>query len=148
LVYSVGEDMGHSKHIVIVGCGRLGGTLANHLSATGHRVVVIDRKETAFDKLSVEFSGFRLQGDASELHILREAHTEKADYLYATTTADNLNLMVAQVAKTVFGVERVVARVFDPGREALYRDFGIDTISPVQLAAQAFLNIMQLPVKE
>lgn len=134
--------MVQSNHIVIVGCGRLGGALANQLSKSGHKVVVIDQRESAFDKLAVDFSGFRLIGDAIELHILKEAKIHQADSLFATTTSDNTNLMVAQVAKTVFNIPRVVARVFDPDREAVYGDFGIETISPTKLSTEAFLKIL------
>ncbi len=134
--------MAKSYFIVIVGCGRAGGTLANNLSATGHRVVVIDRREIAFDKLSVEFSGFKIMGDASELNVLRQAKIEQANYLFATTTTDNINLMVAQIARIVFRVPNVVARVYDPAREALYREFGIATISPTKLTASAFLEFI------
>lgn len=128
------------KRIVIVGCGRLGGSLANQLSLGGHEVVVIDRKTKAFEKLSVEFSGFKQIGDAVELHVLKEARLDKADCLFATTTSDNINLMVAQVAKTVFMVPQVVARVFDPNRETIYASFGIETISPTKLSADTFLK--------
>jgi trk system potassium uptake protein TrkA len=132
--------MAQTRHIVIVGCGRLGGTLANQLSAAGHSVVVIDHKAAQFDKLNNDFSGYKIIGDAVELHVMKEARVQEADCLYATTTSDNTNLMVAQVAKEIFGVPQVIARVFDPEREALYREFGIETISPVKLAAQAFLD--------
>jgi trk system potassium uptake protein TrkA len=135
--------MAQSKYIVIVGCGRLGGALANQLNAYGHAVVIVDRRETAFDKLAVDFSGFKIIGDAIELHVLQEAKTSKADYLFATTTEDSTNLMVAQVARVIFNVPRVVARVFDPLREEVYRDFGIETISPTKLSAQAFLQIVE-----
>ncbi|HUN10004.1 MAG TPA: TrkA family potassium uptake protein [Aggregatilineales bacterium] len=128
------------KRIVIVGCGRLGGALANQLSLSGHEVIVIDRKEKAFEKLSVEFSGYRIQGDATEMHILKEARLENADNLFAVTTSDNINLMVAQVARTLFEIPRVVARVFDPNRESIYANFGIETISPTKLSADAFLK--------
>jgi trk system potassium uptake protein TrkA len=135
--------MGQSKHIIIVGCGRLGGSLANQLSAAGHRVVIIDRREGAFDKLSVDFSGFKIAGDATELNILKTAQIERSDILFATTTHDNTNLMVAQVARVMFDVPRVVARVFDPLREEIYRDFGVETISPTKLSADAFLKVLE-----
>jgi trk system potassium uptake protein len=131
-----------SKYIVIVGCGRLGGMLANQLSATGNRLVVVDRREAAFDKLSTEFSGFHVLGDASELAVLREAHSSQADYLFAITTQDNINLMVAQIAKKVFKVPKVIARVYDPARETIYREFGIDTISPTKLSSDAFMDLI------
>ncbi len=129
-----------SKYIIIVGCGRLGGSLANQLSRDGHQIVVIDRREGAFDKLSSDFSGFRILGDASEIDVLRQAHIERATHLFAVTTQDNLNLMVAQIALTLFHVPTVVARVFDPLREQIYSEFGIETVSPVKLSAEAFLK--------
>ncbi|GAB4307899.1 MAG: hypothetical protein Kow00117_01170 [Phototrophicales bacterium] len=135
-----------SHYIIIVGCGRLGSLLANNLSSAGHQLVVIDRNEAKFDKLSTEFSGFKIVGDAIEMSVLRRAHVEKADYLFAITTEDNLNLMVAQIAKIAFNVPHVIARVYDPAREAIYGEFGIETISPTKLAAQAFLDIMRKDV--
>lgn len=134
--------MAQAKFIVIIGCGRLGGNLANQLSATGHSVVVVDQREAAFDKLDSDFSGYRVLGDASEFSILQEIGTHKADYLFAVTTRDSTNLMVAQVAKTVFKVARVVARVYDPVREEIYRDFGVETISPTNLSARAFMQVV------
>lgn len=132
--------MSASHYIIIVGCGRLGSLLANQLSAQGHQVVIIDHREAMFDKLSHEFSGFRVVGDAIEMSVLRQARPEMADYLLAITTQDNTNLMVAQIAKRIFGIPKVIARVYDPEREQLYREFGIDTISPTKLAAQTFLG--------
>lgn len=134
--------MAESKQIVIVGCGRLGGMLANSLSRAGHQLVVIDRRAAAFDKLTVDFSGFTVLGDAVERHILEQARVGQADYLFATTTEDNINLMVAQVAKVIFNVPRVVARVYDPGREEVYAEFSIDTVSPTRLSSDAFLNLI------
>jgi trk system potassium uptake protein TrkA len=131
-----------THHAIVVGCGRLGGALANQLSAQGHEIVVIDRREAAFDKLSVDFSGFKILGNAVEPHILLQANIDTAEVLLATTTRDSTNLMVAQVAQQIFGVPRVVARVFDPAREAMYREFGIETISPTKLSAQAFVSLL------
>lgn len=129
-----------SKHIVVIGCGRLGGMIANRLSALGHHLVVIDEHEVAFDKLTINFSGYKLIGNAIELHVLHEAKVHQTQYLFATTTSDNTNLMIAQVAKTVFHVPVVIARVFDPEREAMYREFGIETISPTKLSADLFIS--------
>jgi trk system potassium uptake protein TrkA len=131
------------RYVIIVGCGRLGSILANRLSRQGSSVVVIDRDEAAFDKLSSGFGGFRVTGDAAELEVLRQAKIDKADCLLAATPHDNLNLMVAQVAKTIFGVPKVLARLFDPSREEMYRQFGIETICPTDLSADAFLSALQ-----
>ncbi|MDO4559257.1 MAG: TrkA family potassium uptake protein, partial [Planctomycetia bacterium] len=107
-------------YIVVVGCGRLGSHLANQLSGMGHSVVAIDQEETAFSRLSSDFSGFRITGDATQTSVLREAKVHKASVLIATTHHDNVNLMVAQVAKKIFNTPTVLARVFDPQREKAY----------------------------
>ena len=130
------------RYVIVVGCGRLGSLLANRLSSLGSSVVVIDREEAAFENLSTDFSGFRVTGDAAELAVLRQARIDKAASLLAITSYDNVNLMVAQVAQTVFAVPQVMARVNDPSRQAVYREFGIETICPTNLAATAFLGAL------
>lgn len=132
------------QYIVIVGCGRLGSILANQLSGLGSNVVVVDRDEDAFKNLSTEFSGFTVTGDAAELAVLRNARIHKADCLLAVTRQDNVNLMVAQVASTIFNVSRVIARVTDPARERVFRQFGIETLCPTGLSAETLLGALQI----
>lgn len=132
--------MDDDKHVVIVGCGRLGSLLANRLSRSGHSLVVIDRNHETFDGLSADFSGFRIEGDATQMVVLREARLEQADVVVATTHDDNVNIMVAQLALRVFGVHQVLARVFDPKREEVYASLGIETVCPTSVAAEMFLN--------
>lgn len=122
-------------YIVIVGCGRLGSLLANKLSREGHSVVGIDIDETAFKNLSEDFSGFTVPGDAARAAVLKQAKVDKADIVIATTKDDNINLMIAQVAKRVYGVSRVIARVYDPSREGIYGEFEVETFSPTVLGA-------------
>jgi len=131
--------MKNSLYIVIVGCGRLGSHLANQLSHVGHSVLVIDRDEATFNGLSPDFSGFRVEGDATQMAVMKEAKLKRADVFFATTHEDNVNLMVAQVARKVFNVPHVLARVFDPRREHVYNDLGIETICPTSVAAEMFL---------
>ena len=131
------------QYVVVVGCGRLGALLAGRLSQAGSSVVVIGRKETAFEQLSPEFSGFRITGDAVEMEVLQAAKVHKAGCLLAVTEDDNVNLMVAQVAHEFFAVPKVLARVFDPRREPVYLEFGIETISPTKLTAAAFLSAVE-----
>lgn len=134
--------MAKIQDIVVVGCGRLGALLANHLSNEGHSVIIVDKHDITLNQLSAEFSGFRVVGDATEMGTLQQAKVHQADCLLAVTDQDNINLMVAQVARTMFDVPVVIARVYDPGREAIYKEFGIATISPTQLSAQALLEIL------
>ncbi|MCR4317076.1 MAG: TrkA family potassium uptake protein [Planctomycetes bacterium] len=131
--------MKNDRYIVIVGCGRLGSHLANRLSIEGNSVVVIDNKESTFENLSLDFSGFRIEGDATRLSVLKEAKLGDADVLIATTREDNVNLMVAQVAHKLFAVPKVIARVFDPRREEMYKQLGVETICPTTVAAELFL---------
>jgi trk system potassium uptake protein TrkA len=117
--------------------------VANQLSSSGSNVVVVDRDEVSFNNLSTEFSGFRITGEAAELAVLRRAKIDKADCLLATTRHDSVNLMVAQVARTVYQVPKVIARVYDPSRQAVYHEFGIETICPTQLSAEMFLSVLR-----
>ena len=136
----LGGGVKDAQYIVVIGCGRLGSLLASQLSAQGHSVVVIDKDEDTFDNLSGEFSGFQIAGDAAELATLQKAKADKANCMLAVTREDNVNLMVAQIGKIVFEIPTVIARVFDPAREAIYCEFDIDTISPTQLSADIFLQ--------
>lgn len=141
--------MKHSRYIVIVGCGRLGSYLANRLSRDGNSVVVIDRDEATFNNLSPDFGGFRIDGDATHMAVLKAAKLKNADVLIATTHEDNVNLMVAQIALKIFHVPHVLARVFDPKREEVYAQLGIDTICPTSVAADMFLNaVARDPVRK
>ncbi len=130
------------KYIVIIGCGRLGSTLANSLSAMGHSIVVIDRNNEAFELLDAGFSGFKISGDANEFFVLKQAKTEKAEVVLAVTNDENLNIMLAQTCQTVLGVKKVIARISNPSRQNIYNDLGINTICPEQLAASQFMEIL------
>jgi trk system potassium uptake protein TrkA len=132
--------MKKNRYIVIVGCGRLGSYLANRLSHEGNSVVIIDKDEATFNNLSHDFSGFRIDGDTTQLEVLNEAKLKNADILIAATHDDNVNLMVAQIARNIFKVPQVLARVFDAGREEVYAQLGIDTICPTSVAAGMFLD--------
>ena len=105
-------------------------------------MVVVDVDGESFRHLSVRYSGFRLEGDGTELGVLRQAKAGKADLVLATTRCDNVNLMVAQLAKNVLGVSRVIARVFDPEREESYRQLGVETVCSTVIAGKAFLGTL------
>jgi trk system potassium uptake protein len=132
---------GHkSLYIVIVGCGRLGADLANRLSAQGHALVVIDRDESTFRSLTAEYSGFRLEGDATEMEVLRQAKLSRADVFIASTSDDNVNLMVAQIAQKLFHVPQVLARVWDPKRDEAFARLGVETVCPTSVASGMLLD--------
>jgi trk system potassium uptake protein TrkA len=127
-------------YVVVIGCGRLGSHLAATLSGKGHSVVAVDAHYSAFDALSSEFSGFKYEADATEFAALKQAKIERADLLIATTDDDNINIMVAQVAAKLFNVPRVIARVEEPEKEAIYSSLGIETICPASLAGRVFIE--------
>ena len=128
-------------YIIIVGCGRLGSYLANRFSYQGHSVVVIDSNPSSFDHLDLHFSGFKMEGDATELQVLKQAKIDKADLLLASTEDDNINFMVAQVAKKIFHVPSVMARVYVPDRESIYNELGIETICPTIIVGNMVVDL-------
>jgi trk system potassium uptake protein TrkA len=115
--------------IVIVGCGRVGAFLAGLLDGSGHDVTVIDLERAAFAHLPATFKGTTLMGNGTDLEVLRTAGIDKTDALFTLTQGDNRNLMAAQIAKEVFGVKHVIAKVNDPIRANTYRGHGIETVS-------------------
>jgi trk system potassium uptake protein TrkA len=122
-------------YIIIVGCGRVGSELAKLLSGEGHDVVVVDREQKSFDRLGNTFNGITLVGNGFELELLRHAGIEKADAVCSVTNGDNTNLIVAQVARKIFKVPKVIARVYDPQRANLYDALGLDILSGTILFA-------------
>ena len=122
-------------YVIIVGCGRVGSELAKLLSGEGHNVVIIDRNPDSFDRLGGAFNGLTLAGEGFDLELLRQAGIEKADAFCALTNGDNTNLISAQVAKKIFNVPKVFARVYDPQRAHIYSALGLDIISGTILFA-------------
>jgi trk system potassium uptake protein TrkA len=130
------------EYVIIVGCGRLGSNLANLLSKEGKSVVVIDKEELAFERLKDSFTGFTIEADAIEEGTLLDAKVDKADVVISATNDDNTNIMIAQIAKIIYKVPKVIARLFDPERENIYKELGIKTICPTTLSAVVFKNII------
>jgi len=122
-------------YVIIVGCGRVGSELAKLLSGEGHNVVIIDRSKSSFDRLGETFNGLTLVGNGFDLALLKQAGIEKADAFCALTNGDNTNLVSAQVAKRIFKVPKVIARVYDPQRAHIYAALGLDIISGTILFA-------------
>jgi len=119
-------------HVVVVGCGRVGSGLARILEDQDHTVAVIDKQTKAFRRLPEGFGGRTIQGVGFDRDRLREAGIEEAGALAAVTSGDNSNIMVARTAREVFGLDRVIARIYDPRRAAIYEKLGIPTIATVQ----------------
>jgi trk system potassium uptake protein TrkA len=122
-------------YIIILGCGRVGSELANILSGEGHNVVIIDRSESSFKRLGGTFNGLTFKGNGFDADLLIEAGIKKADVFCALTNGDNTNIMASQVAKKMFNVPKVIARIYDPKRADIYRALGLDIISGTVLFA-------------
>lgn len=119
-------------HVVIVGCGRVGSGLARIVEAQGHSVAVIDKDAQAFRRLHEGFRGTCVTGVGFDRDRMEEAGIREADSLAAVTSGDNSNILTARVARETFGLERVVARIYDPRRAIIYERLGISTIATVQ----------------
>ena len=115
-------------HVVVVGCGRVGSEIAGSLHQQGHTVSIIDKRKDSFRRLPKGFAGNRVVGFGFDRDTLREAGIAEAGAMASVTSGDNSNIMSARVARETFGVERVVARIYDPRRAAIYQRLGIPTV--------------------
>jgi len=118
-------------HVVVVGCGRVGSGLASSLTGAGHTVAVVDRRSAAFNRLPPDFTGRQLTGIGFDRDVLVEAGIEEASAVAAVTNGDNSNILIARVARETFGIERVVARIYDPRRAVIFQRLGIPTVATV-----------------
>jgi len=121
-------------YIIIIGCGRLGSMLAEDLSDAGHDVCIVDREAINLDTLGSGFNGLRIKGVEYDNDILIEAGIKRAEYVIAATPYDNINITVALIAKKIFNVPRIIARINDPKKKRVYDGLGIDTINPTELS--------------
>lgn len=127
-------------HVVIVGCGRVGSALARELVEAGHTVAIIDRREEAFSRLDAGFTGQKIVGIGFDRDVLVSAGIQHADAVAAVTSGDNSNILIARVARENFGIERVVARIYDPQRAAVYQRLGISTVATVSWTTERVLR--------
>ncbi len=122
-------------NVIIMGCGRVGAELARLLDAEGHKVTILDTDASSFDKLPPDFKGTALLESATDEEGLQKANITKADAFVAVTREDDKNAMAAQIAKEIFGVPRVICRIYDPLREEFYESLGLEAISPTVVFA-------------
>jgi trk system potassium uptake protein TrkA len=131
-----------SMKIVVVGCGRAGAGLATELSKRGHHVTVVDHDLDALKRLGSGFKGRTLVGVGFDRDVLVEAGIEKADGLAAVTASDEANVVAAQVARHIFHVPRVVARIYDPRQAEIYRRLGLQTIAPTTWGVHSIADLL------
>ncbi len=122
--------------VIIMGCGRVGATLAGMLDVEGHTVTVLDIDPYSFRRLPSDFKGTALVGNGIDQDILKEAGIEQVDAFFALTQGDNRNIMAGQIAKHVFRVPKVVCRIYDPLRQELFCKLGLEAISPTIIFAR------------
>jgi trk system potassium uptake protein TrkA len=127
-------------HIVIMGCGRVGSTLAHSLEDLGHSVAIIDQDPSAFRRLGSHFAGRRITGTGFDRDKLREAGIMEAGAFAAVSSGDNSNIIAARVARETFGVENVCARIYDPRRAEIYQRLGIPTVATVRWTADQVIR--------
>jgi trk system potassium uptake protein TrkA len=127
-------------HVVIMGCGRVGSTLAHSLEARGHSVAVVDSDSEAFRRLGADFTGLTITGIGFDREVLVAAGIERADAFAAVSSGDNSNIISARLARETFGVQRVVARIYDPKRAEVYERLGIPTVATVRWTADRMLR--------
>ncbi|GGL22861.1 TrkA family potassium uptake protein [Phycicoccus endophyticus] len=127
-------------HFVIMGCGRVGASLARAIERAGHEVAVVDQDEASFRRLGTAFEGRTVTGVGFDRDCLRAAGIEEAYAFAAVSSGDNSNILAARVAREKFGVENVVARIYDPGRAEIYQRLGIPTVATVKWTSDQMLR--------
>ena len=130
-------------NVIVVGCGRVGSQLATLLSIDGHNVTVIDKEGDAFRRLGTAFNGVTLRGLGFDEDVLEEAGIRECDAFAAVTNLDNTNLMAAEVARKIFDVPHVVARLYNPQRERTYQQLDLDYVCGTTLVAEHLLDKIQ-----
>ena len=123
-----------------MGCGRVGSTLARSLEDRNHTVSVIDSEPDAFRRLGPSFNGDKVTGYGFDQEVLQKAGIRRADAFAAVSSGDNSNIIAARVARETFGIEQVVARIYDPGRAEVYQRLGITTVATVKWTADQVLR--------
>lgn len=118
-----------------MGCGRLGGTVAGMMDEAGHDVTVLDTNPASFRRLPPGFGGTRAVGNGMDQHSVERAGIEQADVFLALTQGDNRNIFASMLAKEIYRAPRVICRIYDPLREQIFREIGIETFSPTSLGA-------------
>ena len=131
--------------VVIMGCGRVGAALATMLDEDGHDVTVLDLRAEAFRRLPADYKGRRHVGNGIDQDVLGRIGVGESDAFIAVTQGDNRNVMATQMAKHLFGVERALCRIYDPIREEIYRDLGLETISPTLVGARLLRDVLYGP---
>lgn len=139
---------GKHKSILIAGCGSFGAAMAKSLYNKGYRVIVVDRDKESFKYLSEEYGGYEMEGDPTDPEVLQRAGIGQVQMLIAASQSDNANLLTAQIASSIFHVERVYVRLNDAGRKHLLEDLPIKPIYPYSLSAEEYQKLAEYLCQE
>src|SRR3989442_1838959 len=129
--------------LIVIGCGRVGSTIAKRFASEGWDVTAVDEKESALSRLGEDWTGGFVVGHGIETAVLREAGIEEADSVVVATDGDNTNLVIGQVAQKRFGIDCTVVRILDPARADFYRERGLRTICPTSTAIHALTEAVR-----
>jgi trk system potassium uptake protein len=129
--------------LIVIGCGRVGSTIAKRFAAEGWDVTAVDENESALSRLGENWAGGFIRGHGMDNAVLREAGIEDADAVVVATNGDNTNIVVGQVAQKRFGIECTVVRILDPARAELYSTLGLRTVSPTSTAIEVLTEAVK-----
>ena len=129
--------------LIVIGCGRVGSTIAKRFASEGWDVTAIDERESALSRLGEDWTGGFVVGHGMDTGVLREAGIEDADSVVVATDGDNTNLVIGQVAQKRFGIDCTVVRILDPARADFYRERGMRTICPTSTAIDALSDAVR-----
>jgi trk system potassium uptake protein len=134
--------------LIVIGCGRVGSTIATRFASEGWDVTAVDEKEAALSRLGEDWAGGFIVGHGMDTTVLRDAGIEDADAVVVATDGDNTNLVIGQVLQNRYGIRTVVVRVLDPARAKFYADRGLNTVCPTQTAISVLLETVQASAPE
>jgi len=137
-----------NDYTIIIGCGRLGASIANTLSDQEKNVLIIDSNKDSFRKLNPSFGGLILTGDATDLGVLKEAQIEKATLIIAVTNNDNTNIMLSQLASELYKKQHIIVRLYDPERKDVFNGSSIDVICPFIMSLNEVTEIIDMGTVE
>src|SRR5919204_836725 len=129
--------------LIVIGCGRVGSTIAKRFASEGWEVTAVDEKETALNRLGEDWTGGFIVGHGMDTTVLREAGIEEADAVVVATDGDNTNILIGQVAQKRFDNQCVVVRVLDPARAQFYREHGLRTVCPTRTAIETLMDAVR-----
>lgn len=137
------ERFGGPLRVIIMGCGRTGSRLAGMLDRAGHQITVVDWNPGAFSRLPDQYGGGTIVGNGVDQDVLRRAGLAEADAFVAATGGDNRNVVASEIAKMVFQVPRVIARIKDPDRAHYFNQLGMRVDCRTEAGARALLEIAE-----